>query len=115
MGAGPMKNLFTRLSSQDFMSRALRSSAFTVVGYGGQQVLRLASNLILTRLLFPEAFGMMVLVSVFMMGLNMFSDVGVTPAIMQSKRGDVAMTIPCPARRTEKNWILDTVPLMAIE
>jgi phenylpropionate dioxygenase-like ring-hydroxylating dioxygenase large terminal subunit len=33
----------------------------------------------------------------------------------QQKRGDVAMTIPCPGRRTEKNWILDTVPLMAAE
>jgi O-antigen/teichoic acid export membrane protein len=66
----------------------MRSSALTVFGYGGQQVIRLASNLILTRLLFPEAFGMMALVYVFMQGLNNFSDVGITPSIMQSKRGD---------------------------
>lgn len=31
---------------------------------------------------------------------------------LQNKRGDVAFAIPCPARRTEKNWILDAVPLM---
>lgn len=31
---------------------------------------------------------MMALISVFLMGLNMFSDVGVAPAIMASKRGD---------------------------
>ena len=30
---------------------------------------------------------------------------------LQAKRGDVAFAIPSPARRTEKNWILDTVPL----
>ena len=29
---------------------------------------------------------------------------------MQALRGDVAMAIPCPARRTEKNWVLDEVP-----
>lgn len=66
----------------------MRSSMFTLGGYALGQVLRLASNLILTRLLFPEAFGMMALVSVIMQGLAMFSDVGVSPAIMQSKRGD---------------------------
>ena len=66
----------------------MRSSFFTLGGYAMSQVLRLASNLILTRLLFPEAFGMMALVSVIIQGLSMFSDVGVSPAIMQSRRGD---------------------------
>ncbi len=31
---------------------------------------------------------------------------------LQSQRGDVAFAIPCPARRTEKNWVLDPVPLV---
>ena len=80
MTAGPVQN--------SLMRRAMRSSAITVMGFGASQVIRLASNLILTRLLFPEAFGMMAMVSVFLMGLAMFSDVGVGPAIMSSKRGD---------------------------
>lgn len=70
------------------MARAMRSAGLNLMGFGFSQVLRLASNLILTRLLFPEAFGVMAMVSVFLMGLAMFSDVGVGPAIMQSKRGD---------------------------
>jgi O-antigen/teichoic acid export membrane protein len=61
---------------------------FTLGGYAAAQFLRLASNLLLTRLLFPEAFGFMALVAVIIQGLAMFSDVGVSPAIMQSKRGD---------------------------
>ncbi len=69
-------------------ARAIRSTLFTLVGFGGAQVIRLASNLILTRLLFPEAFGLMALIMVILQGLAMFSDVGVGPAIMQSKRGD---------------------------
>lgn len=69
-------------------ARVLRSSGLTVIGYGTSQVLRLASNLLLTRILFPEAFGLMALVSIFMMGLNMFSDLGIGPSIQQNKRGD---------------------------
>jgi len=75
-------------SGEGLLARALRSSALTVAGFGGSQVLRLASNLILARLLFPEAFGIMAIVSVVIQGLMQFSDVGVSPAIMQSKRGD---------------------------
>ena len=76
------------LKGSSVAQRALRSSAFTMAGFAGGQAMRLASNLILTRLLFPEAFGTMAMVSVFLMALAMFSDVGVGPAIMQSKRGD---------------------------
>jgi len=76
------------LSGNSLTQRVIRSSAITVMGFGFSQAMRLATNLILTRLLFPEAFGMMALVSVFLTGMAMFSDVGVGPAIMQSKRGD---------------------------
>ena len=69
-------------------ARALRGSAFTAGSYAISQIIRLASNLVLTRLLFPEAFGLMALVSVALVGLAMFSDVGVGPAISQHPRGD---------------------------
>ncbi len=68
--------------------RALRGSALTAGSYAVTQGLRLASNLILTRLLFPEAFGLMALVSVVLVGLQMFSDTGIGPAISRSPRGD---------------------------
>ncbi len=80
--------LIRRFSGASLGARVLRSSLLTVGSFGFSQALRLGSNLILTRLLFPEAFGLMALVSVFLMGLMQFSDVGVTPAILQSKRGD---------------------------
>lgn len=87
-----MKTLISKVQGlfrgDGLRARAVRSSALTVGGFGASQVIRLASNLILTRLLFPEAFGTMALVMVFIQGLYMFSDVGVGPAIMQSKRGD---------------------------
>lgn len=31
---------------------------------------------------------------------------------LRARQGDVAMTIPCPARRTSGNWVHETVPLV---
>ena len=76
-----------RPQKQSLRQRAIRGSVWTVAGYGLQQVLRLLSNLVLARLLFPEAFGLMALVGAVMQGLTMFSDIGIGPAIIQGKRG----------------------------
>lgn len=69
-------------------AQALYGSFWTFFGFGGSQLIRLAGNLILARLLFPEAFGLMALVNVFMQGLQMFSDLGIGPAIIQNPRGE---------------------------
>ncbi|KPQ06986.1 MAG: Membrane protein involved in the export of O-antigen and teichoic acid [Rhodobacteraceae bacterium HLUCCA12] len=71
-----------------FAARVKRGSAFTLAGFALSNVIRLGSNLILARLLFPEAFGIMALVIVVLVGLTMFSDIGITPSIQSSKRGD---------------------------
>ena len=65
---------------------AIRGSVWTLIGYGGSQTLRLGANIILTRLLVPEMFGLMTLVNTFVMGLNQFSDVGIIPSIIRSPR-----------------------------
>jgi len=83
-----MRRLLGAFTDNRLMARAMRSSSLIVIGYGGSQAMRLAANLILTRLLFPEAFGMMALVGVVTIGLAMFSDVGISPSISQSRRGD---------------------------
>lgn len=68
--------------------RVLKGSLWTFVGHSASQILRLVSNLILTRLLFPEAFGLMALAQTFIIGLEMFSDVGILPSIIQNEHGD---------------------------
>lgn len=84
-----MEKKFTRFFHDESMkARAIRGTALSVVGFGGLQFIRLISNLILTRLLFPEAFGLMALVFVFISAIEMFSDIGIHTAIIQSKRGD---------------------------
>lgn len=76
------------LGDNRLTARVARSTSWIVLGYGASQAMRLASNLILTRLLFPEAFGLMALISLVTIGLSLFSDVGIAPSIAQSKRGD---------------------------
>ncbi|MEZ5962791.1 MAG: oligosaccharide flippase family protein [Planctomycetota bacterium] len=68
--------------------QVIRGSLQTVAGYGVVQALRLGSNLALTRLLFPEHFGTMGLCWVALEGIELFSDVGIRPAIVHSKLGD---------------------------
>ncbi|MBF2072758.1 MAG: oligosaccharide flippase family protein [Synechococcales cyanobacterium C42_A2020_086] len=67
---------------------AIRGAVWTFVGYGSSQILRFIGNLILTRLLVPELFGLMALVYTFITGLNLFSDIGIRPSIIQNQRGD---------------------------
>lgn len=69
-------------------SRARRASVWTAGGFAAEHVLRLVSNLILTRLLFPDAFGLMSLVWAFVNGLQMMSDTGIVQNILCSDRED---------------------------
>lgn len=68
--------------------RAVRATLLSFLNVGGAQALRLVGNLITTRLLFPEAYGLMLMVLVLNQGLHMISDVGILPSIIQHERGD---------------------------
>ena len=69
-------------------ARIFRGAAWTLSGFILSNILRLGSNLILTRLLYPEAFGLVSLVLAFIQGLTMFSDLGLGVSIVQNPRGD---------------------------
>ena len=58
---------------------------------GGQvliQALRMVQNIVLAKLLFPEAFGAAELVMTVMVGLEMISDLGIEPSIVHHARGE---------------------------
>jgi O-antigen/teichoic acid export membrane protein len=75
-------------SGASLSRRVFRGSVITMLGFGGTQAVRLLGNLVLARLLFPEAFGVMALVTVLLVGLAMLSDLGISPAIQGNPRGD---------------------------
>lgn len=84
-----MSNRIRSLLFGDSMkARAIRGTALSVIGFGSSQFIRLVSNLLLTRILFPEALGLMALVQVLQLGLEMFSDLAIGTSIIQSKRGN---------------------------
>lgn len=73
--------------SKGLKHRVVRAGGLTLIGYGTTQVLRFGSNLILTRLLFPEAFGLMILVQVVLTGVALLSDMGISQGIIITSRG----------------------------
>jgi O-antigen/teichoic acid export membrane protein len=68
--------------------RLVRGTVFEIGGYGLQQIIRLGSNLILTRLLYPQAFGLASIVYTLIAGLTLIAETGFGPCVIQSKRGD---------------------------
>jgi O-antigen/teichoic acid export membrane protein len=71
-----------------FKKKFARGSAWAIVNYVVGYSIRLGSNLILWRLLYPDAFGLMAIVNVFIQGLSMFSDIGIGQSVVQHARGE---------------------------
>ncbi|KAM3114188.1 oligosaccharide flippase family protein [Phormidesmis sp. 146-33] len=84
-----ISKLRSRFQGQSSLKKmAMRGVFWSVSVYGLSTIVRLGSSLIMTRLLFPELFGLMNLVFIFIVGLHLFSDVGSAPIIIRSERGD---------------------------
>lgn len=65
----------------------LRAGGWTVAGFALSQAIRFGANLVMTRLLVPEMFGVMAIAMMVMYGLALFSDVGLRQSVVQSRRG----------------------------
>lgn len=78
----------TTSEPRSLRQRTLKASVWTVFGFGLSQIIRFGSNLLMTRLLLPEMFGVMAIATMVMYGLALFSDVGLRQSIVQSKRGN---------------------------
>jgi O-antigen/teichoic acid export membrane protein len=77
-----------RLAHKVLESTAMQATFWTVTDYGCSMALRVVSSLILTRLLMPESFGLMTLVTTLVVGISLMSDIGLGPSVIQSARGD---------------------------
>jgi O-antigen/teichoic acid export membrane protein len=78
------------MSKASLKSRVLRAGLWLLAGHGLAQLIRLMSNLIMTRLLVPQMFGMIAVAWIIMTGLQMLSDFGLRQSIVQSSRGEDA-------------------------
>jgi O-antigen/teichoic acid export membrane protein len=68
--------------------RVLRAGGWSLAGHGLGQALRLGSNLVMTRLLVPEMFGVMAIALMVTVILALMSDIGLRQNIVRSTRGD---------------------------
>lgn len=68
--------------------KTVSSTAWTLGGHGAQQLVRFGGNLIMTRLLLPEVFGLMTAANSVLKAIQFFSDLGVGQSIIRDKRGD---------------------------
>lgn len=76
------------------LARSLRPSAilqrlgWATFGFGISQSVRLASNIVLARLLAPEIFGIMLIVNTLRTGMEMISDLGIGQSVVANDRGE---------------------------
>lgn len=76
------------LTGEHLEARVARGSLWVGAGSGADQGLRLVRNMILTRLLAPEAFGLMAIVLAVNTFFESFTEVGIDTAIVQNPRGE---------------------------
>lgn len=76
------------LAASHRVRTALRGGTWTVLGYGTGQLTRLASTLVLAHMVAPRVFGLVALVTVFLSGLELLSDLGIGMDVVQNERGD---------------------------
>jgi O-antigen/teichoic acid export membrane protein len=83
-------DLFKKLFKHETASlklKTFRSAFWSIAGKGSENLIRIAGNLVLTRILFPEAFGLMAIANVVIMVVALFADMGVSVSIIQNPRG----------------------------
>src|SRR5688572_1219523 len=67
--------------------RSLAAGFWAGGGHALALVIRLAGNLLLARIMLPEAFGVMAVVMTVVLALMLLSDIGSGTVVVQSERG----------------------------
>jgi len=83
-----LAGIITKLNSgKTLKARVARGTIWSGLGNGSEQVLRFIRNMILTRILAPEAFGLMAIVLAVNAAFESFSQIGIKEAIIQNPKG----------------------------
>ena len=69
-------------------STVIRATFWIVIDYGWSMGLVVGSSLILTLLLMPEWFGLMILVRILVVRISLFADIGMGAIVIQSRGED---------------------------
>jgi len=69
-------------------ARVFQAGRWTLIGHFAALVLRLANSLILTRIFTPDVFGVLAIITAVQVTVELLTDVGLRPAVVQSRNGN---------------------------
>jgi O-antigen/teichoic acid export membrane protein len=84
---GILNKLQLLMKSEGLLGRCVRGGAFLTLGGVLENLSRFIRNMILARLLVPEAFGLMATVMAAVAALEAFAEVGLRQSVIQNRRG----------------------------
>ena len=82
-----IRQTIRQLNTQTLLSRCIRAGSILTVGSLTENLLRFIRNIILVRLLAPDAFGLMATIMATVAAAEAFAEVGLTQSIIQNKKG----------------------------
>ncbi|OGJ93162.1 MAG: hypothetical protein A2487_08940, partial [Candidatus Raymondbacteria bacterium RifOxyC12_full_50_8] len=85
---GPITALQSLINGAGLKARMARGGLWMGGGNGVEHALRFVRNMVLTRILAPEALGLMAIISSVTAALEAFAELGIREAIVQNPAGD---------------------------
>jgi len=82
-----ISDVISRFRGSSLKARGARGATILGLATGGERLLKLVRNMLLARILLPEAFGTMAMVMAASSIFETLGDVGVRQSIIQSKKG----------------------------
>ena len=76
------------IPSESLGQRVVKGAAWTIIAQITINVVRLLGNLLSTKLIDPDAYGLMAVVITVVTGLLMFSDIGIEQSVVYDERGE---------------------------
>jgi len=77
----------------ELRKKVINTFFWSLLEFVSSKLLRLISNLILTRLLFPDLFGLIAIIYVVISTIVMLTDIGVGPYLIQNKKDNSAAVL----------------------
>ena len=69
-------------------NKIFKAGFWVLAAFGASQIIRLIGNLLATRMLAPDVFGVVAIVWVVLHGINMFSDIGLWAAVVRKNKNN---------------------------
>lgn len=83
-----LSNVRLFLNTPSLKTKIAKGGFWLAIGSGSENVLRLIRNMILTRILVPDVFGLMAIILAVNFFFESFTQIGIKESIIQNPKGD---------------------------